>query len=321
MSRYDHTTVREIVDYTEKMQVKIADSIETISDEALRERQLRVRNLDGIPVRAALGVLCDEVRKVFPHVKFGVASGGSAVWEAGVRTLAEVWAYMPGDIYAPVRIGFKDYSTKKERASQFGVYARHITNHKFKEDREQHHMLMSDNIYRALANVKRSFRPYHTPEVAGMSVDAFASHLRNGSYAMMRAATEAKEKLTSHYNFKREFQHMLNCGHAFVDASFAAAVTQMIEADTTFAESANTQYHGYYVQVRDRGGVQMFDVITVLDIKKASPQSIGSPTQYSAETLPEDIAHKLAALSMLQGYTFVEGLGQKLSDAQFWVLQ
>lgn len=321
MSRFEHTTVRAIVEYTEKMHAKRESTIETTSDEEQRERQLRLRHVDGTPVRAALGVLCDEVRKVFPHIKFGAASGGGAMWEAGVRALTEVWAYMPGDIYAPVRIGFKDYSAQQDKQSQYGVYARHITNHKFKEDREQHHMLMSDNIDRALANVKRSFRPYHTPEIAGMSVDSFASQLRNGSYAAMRAATEAKEKLTSHYGFKRELQHMLNCGHAFVDASFAAAVVQMIEADTAFTESANTQYHGYYVQVRDRGGVQMFDVITVLDIKKASPQSVGSPTQYTAETLPEDIAHKLAALSMLQGHTFVEGLGQKISDAQFWVLQ
>ena len=78
------------------------------------------------------------------------------------------------------------------------------------------------------------------------------------------------------------------------------------------------------MQVREQFGEQLFDVIAVLDVKKATGRSVGSHRTYKAENLgevDENLAAKLAALSMLDDGAFVEGLGHKVNPTSYWVLK
>jgi hypothetical protein len=68
----------------------------------------------------------------------------------------------------------------------------------------------------------------------------------------------------------------------------------------------------------------VFDVIAVLDVRKASSKHVGAHRTYKAEELndvDENLASRLAALSMLENDAFVEGLGHKVSPTSYWVLK
>jgi hypothetical protein len=83
-------------------------------------------------------------------------------------------------------------------------------------------------------------------------------------------------------------------------------------------------HHGYYVQVREYLGEQVFDVIVVLDVKKATGRSVGTHRTYKSEELAEvdeNLPSRLATLSMLENGAFVEGLGHKVSETSYWVLK
>lgn len=317
---YDHTSVTHIETSTAQYIARVAEHIETMDEDMAERRRKEIRRIDGIPVRTALALFCEEVRKVYKQIKFGVPRRPTMHWENGVSVACEVYAYFEGDTYAPIRLGYKSYSASGNGPSQYGVYARCIRNEKYKEDREQYHMAMTDSVDRALRNVKKNLRPYRVEEIAGMSMGSFTASIGSLKYDASQKVMSAKREVIEHVGFMRELRHLIETGHEFVDSGFKGLVVNMFEASEEHKQMYDKQHHGYYVAVRNHNGEQVFDIITVLDVTRATANNIGAHRTCTVQELPEGVPEKMAALSMLEGGKFVDGLGFKVNDTAYWVL-
>jgi len=321
---FSHKTVAKLQAEHQRAVDYYADHISTTDEYRERIRAAHTRMIEGVPVHRALANLCAEVSKIARGVRFAVESNGKAQWIEGFQVISEIWAYFPGDEFATMRLGYADYSVRDGGSSKYAVYSRNIRNEKFNEDREQHFMLMAEYLPRAVANVKKTLRRYTVQEIAGMRVEDFGLEVRSPAWTASTECGNAKREVVDHTSFFTELSGMVERGYQFNDPAFGTAVKEYVVKMQAAIEKNNQQHHGYYVQVREYMGEQVFDVITVLDVKKATGRSIGSHKTFKAEeldTVDENLASRLAALSMLDNGTFVEGLGHKASPTSYWVLK
>ena len=317
---YEHMSVATLEEHTGWYIARVKEHIETVDEDMAERRRKAIRMIDSIPVRTGLALFCEEVRKVYKHIKFGVPRRPAMHWEYGVSAVCEVWAYFDGDTFAPIRLGYKPYSAKGDGPSQYGVYARCIRNDKYKEGREQYNMAMTDSIDRALRNAKKNLRPYRVEEVAGMSLGNFTASIGGLRYNAAQKVMSAKREVIEHTGFIRELRHLIETGHDFVDSGFKGLVVNMLQASEEHKQMYDKQHHGYYVAVRNHNGEQVFDIITVLDVTRAVASNIGAHKTCAMHELPEGVPEKLAALSMIDGGRYIDGLGFKVNDTAYWVL-
>ena len=321
---FSHMPVAKLMRDHQRQMEFFANQVETTDDERDARRAAVMRDVDGVPVSRALSMLCDEVRRMARGVKFAVERNGKSQWRDGMQVISEIWAYFPEDQYAFMRLGFADYSVQSGTTSKFAVYSRNIKNEKFNEQREQYHMAMADTLDRAVKNAKKYMRRYGVHEVAQMSLDTFQTKLNGAVWATSAEYNNAYAAVTQHGSFHNEMRSLVMSGYQFNDPAFGAAVKDMLaKLDEQMAKQYE-QHHGYYVQVREYMGEQVFDVIVVLDVKKARGRTVGSHHTYKAEeldTVDENLASRLAALSMLDNGAFVEGLGHKVNPTSYWVLK
>lgn len=321
---FSHMPVAKLLRHHQQQMEFFANQIETTDNVREAARNNVLRDVEGVPVSRALSLLCDDVRRVARGVKFAVERNGKVVWRDGIQVISEIWAYYPEDQYAFMRLGFADYSVQSGTSSKFAVYSRNIKNEKFNEQREQYYMAMADSLDRAIKNVKKFMRRYAVHEVADMSLDTFQSKLGGAVWTASSAYSDAYSSVIKHGSFHNEMRSLVLNGYQFNDPTFGVAVKDMLaKLDEQMAKQYE-QHHGYYVQVREFMGEQVFDVIAVLDIKKATRAMVGAHRTYKGEELlelDENLPNRLAALSMLEDGAFVEGLGHKVSATSYWVLK
>ena len=321
---FDHMSVAK----AEASHARRVETIETAIETTNADREAVLSSarkvIDGVPVAAGLALLCNLIRASHRTIKFAVESRPKTEWIEGTSVISEIWAYFPGDIYCPVRLGWGDYSVNTGNGNKYCVYSRHIRNEKYGDDKSQYHMALADSPDRAVKNFKKYLRPYAPSEIALMSMSDFQHKLHAPAYTASSAYNEAYSAVTKHGSFHNEMRTLMMNNYQFNDPAFGAAVKDMLaKLDEQLAKQYEA-HHGYYVQVREQFGEQVFDVITVLDVKKASGRSVGTHRTFKAENLDEvdeNLASRLAALSMLDNGSFVEGLGHKVSDTSYWVLK
>lgn len=284
--------------------------------------------INGVPVHRNLFAFCEALRSKFRHIKFAATNNErTSIWN-GDLVRGEMWAYFPDDEYAPVRVGYDDYAVK-DVEWRYSVYARTIRNEKYAPQRDQYYMALAQSMDKAVNNFKKHLRPYTVADVAAMSLNTFSGLLSNVVGAASEKYINAKNKVKQHDSFINELRLLMENSHEFSDATFGAAIREMFTLREVWNAERNRTYHGYYVKLREYLGEQVFDVIPVLDIKKARIGSSASsrPTVHTTYTLDElmaldaDLPPKLSTLSMLDNYAFVEGLGQKVSPTSYWVLK
>lgn len=303
---------------------QLENSIGTQSEETTAALRSRTRMVDGYPIHCTLAELCEEVRKVHRDVKFAVHGNLKSTWVFGNPVMCEVWAYFEGDAYAFMRLGHADYSIRNGDGNKFGVYSRLIRNQKYGEDREQHHMAMADTVARAIKNVKAYTRRYQPKEIAAMSIGDFQSKVSSAGWDASAKHHQSVKDVIHHLSFMGEMRALIASDHQFNDPLFKEVVRKMVEADDELNAQADVQHHGYWVQAREYAGEQVFDVITVFDVKRVRGSGVGDHRTYKGEeldTVDENLASRMATLSMLDDNTFVEGLGMKLSPTMYWVLK
>jgi len=307
---------RAVEDYTTR--------IETMDAERQERRARSTRVVDGVPVHRMLGDLCEATRKVHRDVKFAVYRNGKSVWVDGDPVMCEIWAYFEGDQYAFMRLGYADYSVRNGDGNKFGVYSRLIRNQKFGDDREQHHMAMADTLERAIKNVKAYTRRYTPKEIAAMTLHDFQTKVSTAGWDASSGYREAYNNVTSHATFMSEMRALVMNNYQFNDPLFGEKVRIMVEKHNEQQAQADVQHHGYWVQARQYLGEQVFDVLTVYDVKRVHIRGLGDHKTvkgHELDSVDENLASRIAALSMLTDGVFVEGLGHKINDSMYWVLK
>jgi hypothetical protein len=302
---YKHTKVNAIEKLTKDLLSRLSATIETVN-----ESDPLVTKVDGIPVKPQLANFCAEIRKVNRHVKFG------AVRNRG----HELYAYMEGQAYAMMKIGYGDYSKGGSNPDKYMVHARMIKNEKFRHDNDQYHMATAEKLDRAMKNVKKYMRPYSPIECAEMTFgevrgkfSSVVANVSSGSY-------DAKNDLVSSTHLRHELFHMLDVGYEFLSEEFKGMIVKWRDKYQEDRMYRNRALHVYYVNVRIHREEMVCDVIEVLDAQKRHGLEPQMPvTTYKMEELPEGIAGNLAALSMVEDSHYVDGVGLRVDSATFWV--
>lgn len=283
------------------------------------------REVDGVLVSIQLANWCEALRKTNRHLKFGVPRGAKSLWVNDTNLLSELWAYLPGDEYAIMRLGFADYALRGT-ANRYGVYARGIRNDKYHAGRDQYHMAITDNFDRAVKNARKYMVPYSLAEVANMSLGNIQQEIVLLTIAASSEFNDIHTKIIQHSAFVHELERFAAIG--FHDAEFGELVRTYMDKRKERNERLAQQHHAYFVSVRELNGKQVFDILTVLDVPKTSLRNMGTHRTYTAEevdVLDDTLLGKIATLSMLDtvgdNNAFVDGLGLKLNDTSYWVLK
>lgn len=322
---FDHMSVTAVEKAHAKRIERDAHHITTMDASAQEKRAKHMRLLDGVMVSKHLANLCEGIRVGNKRLKFAVAAHPSMYWEDNINIIGEAWAYFPGDEYCMMRLGYADYSVRTGSTNKYSVFSRHIRNEKFKEDRDHYYMVMTDSLDRAVKNALKYMRPYGTPEIAGMSLKNFQGQLTRPMWEAANATESALEGLRKHKSFLSEMKALINSAYQFNDPSFGNTVKDVLMKIEARDAKVNVKHHGYYVYVREQMGEQVFDVISLYDLKNIGRRALDEPHQVcnaqQLEELDPELPSKLAALSMLDNDKFVEGLGYKVSATTYWVLK
>lgn len=328
---FPHTKVADIIAYTESMAV--TNHIKDIDITTIPTHD-RVVLEGGLVVTPHLADFCKAIQKFNKHVQFGVADNCSSqiAYDPSMRVASEVWVYVPGDTYAMVRIGHKEYGRGRNGYDpKFGVYARHITNNRYKDYRHDHYRVTPEKLDTAVRAVKKYMRPYTFGEIAGMSLPMAQSCIQRVFDTTFGGETKARRAVEGHADLMTELMHLVNTGYSFNSASLREKVLDFDAAKREANEYRGKATHAYYVKVYtdDITNQQMCSLLPVFDIHKMSTSSNGEslsniPAEtYPMDSLPETIADnvlgKLAVLMMTEHQQYVQGVGMRVVDDAFWI--
>ena len=333
-SLFDHSAAR--VDLLEKDTARLMDKFnKEIADiiaanpELTREKIYSVVTLvDDLPLDHSLAKFCKEVRKANPRLKLGIRSGMAhrrirvdVEWRSSsffpLTILCEVWLYLPEQPYALMRLGYKDYATTSTGNNTYGVYSRLISNRKYKSGQQQC-MLMSNDMERAVKNAKTVMRPYIPQEIVQVHLNAFVGSVKSEAEEMNSTATTAAYEVRHDTNVMQELTHLLESGYQFLSDELRKKIAAYVDARKAAREHNAKARHAWFVTVTTRQDVRQFDVIEMFDVHKPVPVMRDAQT-YADETLPEEIAGKMAVMTMIEVGARVPDVGMRATETTFYV--
>lgn len=291
----------------------------TNNEDVQRELDRTAREVDGVPnVYYKLAVFCEELRKHFKGIRFGFRRGHNDSEGLGGVRVHSLWAYYPGQEYALGKVGFMSLGKHGDR--KFTVYARTITNSKYRTGRDEFYTAVTEDLNKAVKNAKKYLRPYSTVEIFSQHNLRIAGAMADVKNRMNSAFNEAQSELICHDSFSREMQRLMDSNHEFVDATFKQAVTTYLDALKEKEQRMHAGTAGRFIYIREEAGEQVCDVIHSSDGHRMTFNNKNTVvTTIKFAELDEDTAHKIASLSMLENDGFVEGLGMKVNDKMYWV--
>lgn len=336
---FDHEEGR--TDYiqrdTEKYLRKLQDEVQNIrsinTDISDRDIFFHAAMYDGIPVDPKLALLCDELRASNRRIKFGVRRncafrrmsvksnpGGALFGNSVYSMLCELWVYLPEQPYALMRIGYKNYTTTANASgdSAYGIYSRLIQNRKYKRGNEQHCMLMSADVARAVKNAKSVMRPYAPQETVQVKLGGFVHAVQSETSGFNGAVHDAVSDVRINTDLIKELVHLLDSGYEFLSAGLKQKVQAYVDVRAMQKEHMSKVRHGWFVTVLTRQDTQHFDVIEMFDVHKPQPV-MHDPQTFTAETLPEELAGKMAVLTMVDVGARVSDVGMRATETTFYV--
>jgi hypothetical protein len=104
-----------------------------------------------------------------------------------------------------------------------------------------------------------------------------------------------------------------------MNSEVSEVLTKLILADNEMNRQAARKLQAYHVRVYEERGVQMASVLNVIEIEGGNDGVAGEHTSMPVNDLPEDIAGKIAVLSMVDSAHYVDGVGLRAPDGSYWV--
>ena len=280
-----------------------------------------------------LQTFVSEVSKGFRHAyKFATISTS----ERGRK----VYIYDPSCLYPMGWLGYDDFSTRRNQGVKYTVCSLHITNKRFCYSREQHHMLVAENIRVAVKNALKYVQPVThndvliaTFEATEEKIDALSDDIKSELRVKVEDSgvrLSVGARVTQPQVWE-ELCHLLDCEHNFISDEFRDTITAARESLQGLDANARKVVNLYCVRVYERSGKQFYDVIPVDDVTRVNrangephcriKKSIKNhrPVRYDNDTIPPDIYSKLAVLAICDKNEFVEDVGHRNQDTVYYV--
>jgi hypothetical protein len=309
---FKHIEVAEIVRRTADRIAQVAQQVNTVV------QPHGVQVIDEIPCIDDLAQFARAIRKTNRHVKFGITRRSKFAWASEKHM--ELCVYMEGDMYAMATIGYSNYSVGKDTtaSNKFMVASRTIKNEKYKDNRDEYHMTMTDTLDRAVKNAAKYIRRYTTLEVAAISHERIRHKLRAPAGKANSNLYDAKRHVRDHMNLETELLVLLESGYSFISHELRDAITELRDAQKANTEAKNMSKACYFVTVRLQNDDMMCDVVRLHsyeDIKNGTDPTV----VYKMEELPEELAGRIAVLSMVEDDQYVDNVGIRVNSSTFWV--
>jgi len=283
---------------------------------------------NGVPVPQELEKYMNTLSNSMPRMKFYPVEF-TQVWQTQADgshkhyyIVDEFSAYMDEYPFDLGRVGYRDYSVDDGKDSTYGVYSRKIANEKYRSNRDQYHMMMTNDMKKAVKLASTHLVPYSTKELA----TAYYKHMQNHVESMYEKAQRGAVDVVSNIRgdskiILAEIMHLKSLGVQFKTDEFIKASERIEDAYNLAKEEAQRTVTALFVRFRKVGEYTYADVQPTDDVRKSSysPRISSPPTTYAMSELPEDIAGSISVLSILNDKQYVPRVGQKIDEHTYWV--
>ena len=244
------------------------------------------------------------------------------------RDRSSAWVCMKGEPMALGWIGYGDYQTSKTGDPKYVVYARDVANMKYSDYTDQYYMRMAVNIDTAVKHAKRFMRKYTTDEIATVFAGDIKRAVRQVKGAAQDAYDTARKDVgiqNSSYSgdadkrLMAELFNMVHAGHTFVDAELDTNIRTLMAKKKESDRFSDADIPVDFLRTYEHYDGMRVDTTRIADVMsyKTEPMYDHKHT-YLAQDLPEELAGKVAVMSMCEDGHFVEGVGYKVNDAMFY---
>lgn len=288
---------------------------------------------EGIAVSQELQEFLVELGKAMPKVKFvpfddervtvHKADNTGQIQSHTNVVMKSFLACMEEYPYALGFVGYGDWSVKSGEHT-YAVHSRKISNPKFAYHREQHQMIMSKDMKKAIKHAKAYLAPYTTHELA---IAMYEPMQENTQKELSRTQRQMRDTLDpimhNHGVIIAELLNMIRQNVEFSTPEFQGIAKCLQERVELYKEQAERNVSAVFVRLYNIGEDTYADVKVANDVRK---NSYGKDALKNTETLtyalsdlPEDITHSIASLNILNNNQYVTNVGMKVDDRHFWV--
>ena len=260
-------------------------------------------------------IFATRVQKEMRGVKFGVKANGNSQHKKFV--------YMEG---YPYTMGYLHYGDPRDSAEQkvnhFCVSAPTIKNEKYADYNSNYAMKMSIRLEQGVKNAKRYLQPVPWGVVAHKKF----RDVRHAFNTERNSFQDAFELSMGELGMKNktlvpELATLIENGHTFLDKDLHDKVVDMVAKRKAYEEDKQKRCDLYFVYAYIKWGKETYITVelddTSIDYKtdwKTMPY-----TEYTVDTLPDQLKGRVMSLNVLEEDTFVDGVGYKARDNMFYV--
>lgn len=312
--RFNHTSVEEVKEYTPKQVAIIVDRHNNGNGNVPR---VKTKEFDGIPIENGLFDFCTHIRRAFPTIKFGMNRRGGITY-AGETHANRLFMYYDEDEFA---IGYVTIKLNYKGQTTFNVCTPRVDNGRYSGGEERYTVGSSD-VGKAIKLIKKYARRYTPRDIALMNFTDFESNVQRQRNKANGDVSRAKQSLTYNDELLSELLHLHRSGYKFVSDRFSDTLNTLVTAMEEDRKAKAAPVHAWHINIREEQGEQTWIILNVANAHDMNENSLnGTPILYKAGEVPEDIMGKVASLSLVEVGHFVDGLGERFSNASYWVIQ
>ena len=279
--------------------------------------------LAGAPVTKELLSFAQALQKAMPKVKF-FPHTFNFLTDKRIHVCDEMFVYMDDFPCDLGRISWADNGVQSGQYT-YGVYSRKIQNDKYATHRDQHHMVMTSDLDKAVKNARKHLVPYTTRELAQVFYDPLHNNVSKVlDEVKLKAHHGAVNIVNNRMAILQEIEFLKKRGVEFVTPEFRELSENVEQLLNNYREQETRKVSAVFVRFKQVGDTTYADLQEVYNVREirwdvqmntADAQAISCP----ADELPQDIAGQIAVLNILENEGYVSGVGMKVDDKTFWV--
>ena len=289
---------------------------------------------DGMAVLKETKEYLEELSKAMPNLNFVPWDDDSITYakQGNGVTIDHCRGYVIKSFLAcvadcPFALGFisyGDHAVDKSADLTYAVQSRRISNPKYAYHRDQHHMMMTKDLKKAIKLAKSYLNPYTTNEMAIAMYDDIHNHTGRELERTKRQMMDTLDPI--HYQREVIIAELLNLMRQnvhFHTTEFKEIAKVLQDRVEIYKEQADRQVSALFVRLYDVGDTTYADIKEALDVRKngyAKDALKGTDVKtYVLADIPEDITHRIASLNILTNSQYVTNVGMKIDERHFWV--
>lgn len=249
------------------------------------------------------------------------------------RDQRTTWIYRDCDTFTMGFVGFGDFMDGGDGDHRYAVFSPNIQNGKYGYGDRQN-MAQATKMNKALNNASKYLRPMTMREVVGMTERGVREKAREAIQSVRKNVSVIKEEVVDGLFYvpdthsasktnalQAELKHLIDTGYEFIDPRVGEQLRKVFDALEELSESRSTNEPVFTIveAIKSVTGAQRFRVMKDVELSWNWSRTDVETEIFSQDELPEELARKLAVMSMVDKDQYVEGVGYKYCDTLYYV--